>query len=882
MGRRGMLKQGPSVSELKLRAEVDRLRRDKARTQKAAEAAEPVDLARVAEGVDGSALRALKQQVSELTETRQRLSRLYFNQVEENRKRAKKLHQVLENIGQINSDLDLDALLHRLAETLQASLGFRVVLIRTREPGSDHLKARACAGIAGPARLTLEAHDLPVEEFLSWLRDEFKVGRSYFIGHNHAFSTTLPAGHRSNLGDRKEWEWHEDDVLLVPLFNRTGELVAYFSVDDPVDRLVPSSETIELLEIFGNHAVVAIENARLYGELAAQTRELQESGQRMQEIHALKSNFISTVSHELRTPVAAIRACVDTLRSAPGGVVTPEQLTQFVSILQDESVRLARLVESVLDLNRFDTGRMSDHGQTSLDLREVAAETLQLLEPMAQAAEVTLKIEEGSADTRLEANSEQMRQVVLQLAGNAIKFTPAGGTVSVLVQGGPDSVVLKVVDTGIGIPDHAIDRIFERFYQVDSSSVRRYGGAGLGLAVCKTIVEWHGGRVFAESAPDRGSCFTVNLPRRAPQRATARMTSPGRPAGEDLMKLAVEMVAESMGARVVSVLALTPGGDLVVQAAIGLPDDVVRDTRVQPGTGVAGWVATNRRPVCVSGTRDANEVSGSGRSSYRTGTFLSVPLQTDEDGLLGVLNVTDPVSQEPFDVEDCQLLLQLAERVAAAWRQIRSIEQDQAKIEDVTHTLRNVVQHLERGRRHAPDRARLTRSIARELALSNEDVAALRFAASVHDVGMMKVAADLVERPGTLSEQERAAMQRHVEVGADLLGSIERVDAVREIVRSHHEWWDGTGYPRGLEGHSIPLGARVLAVVDTWESITIGRAHKAARSRDEALEEIRSLAGRQFDPRVVEALERALAGPQGPVITAEPAPNRAVDADIRR
>jgi len=218
----------------------------------------------------------------------------------------------------------------------------------------------------------------------------------------------------------------------------------------------------------------------------------------------------------------------------------------------------------------------------------------------------------------------------------------------------------------------------------------------------------------------------------------------------------------------------------------------------------------------------------------------------------------------------------------AAWRQVRSIEHDQARIDDAAQTLRHVVQHLERGRRHAPDRARMARSIAHELKLSSPEVAALRFAASIHDVGMIKVAADLVERPGALSEAEREAMQRHVDVGADLLGSLETVGFVRDAVRAHHEWFDGSGYPRGLKGDEIPLGARILAVVDAWESMTVGRAHRPARSREEAHGEIRALAGKQFDPRVVDALERALAGAQDPAPTAAQAPDGAATADAGR
>jgi HD-GYP domain-containing protein (c-di-GMP phosphodiesterase class II) len=101
-------------------------------------------------------------------------------------------------------------------------------------------------------------------------------------------------------------------------------------------------------------------------------------------------------------------------------------------------------------------------------------------------------------------------------------------------------------------------------------------------------------------------------------------------------------------------------------------------------------------------------------------------------------------------------------------------------------------------------------------------------------------------------------MERHVEIGADLLRPLDAAGTVREIVLSHHEWWDGTGYPRALRGEEIPIGARVLAVVDAWESMTAGRPHRPARKESDARLELERLAGRQFDPRVVEAFGRVL------------------------
>ena len=695
-----------------------------------------------------------------------------------------------------------------------------------------------------------------VDEFLSWLKDEFRISGSYFISHKHEFNRTLPRGFVTPLGPRQEWEWHEDDVLLVPLFNRRDELVAYFSVDNPADHLVPSREGVELLEIYAAHAVVAIENARLYQQLERHTRELEQAGQHMHELHALKSNFVSTVSHELRTPLTAIRAYTETLLNAGPDEVSHAQIQRFLSIINEESQRLARLIESVLDLNRYDSGNAHLIRQP-VDLAELLEETVAVLESVAQVGQVRLKMVLDCADTRIEANRDQMRQLVLHLGSNAVKFTPAGGSVTLRLSGDERDVTFSVEDTGIGIPAESLEKIFERFYQVDSSLARRYGGTGLGLAICKSIVDWHAGRIIAASEPGRGSTFTVVLPRRTAPRVVVRPSPRLQEASEDVLKLAIEMVAEVMGARVVSLLTPEPDHDLVIRAAIGLDEEVVREARVRPGTGVAGWVAENRRPVCVSGLEPRPDITKARRTQYRSGTFLSVPLES-ANGLLGVLNVTEPLAQRTFDAEDCHLLLHLAQRVAAAWEQALEMENSQANIGTTADALREVLRHLEHGRRLSPDRVRLARGVARQLGLGESDAGVVSFAASVHDVGMEQVGERVVESTGALSREDRQAIERHPEIGADVLEPLETVGVVREIVLSHHEWFDGSGYPRGLKGEEIPIGGRILAAVDAFESMTVGRPHRPAVPADEAMREIRRLAGRQFDPAVVDALGLAL------------------------
>jgi len=873
---------GPSPTEVKLRSDVDRLRREVIKLKKALAAAGGPDAgataampppgvtaeapAKVADVVDptpaaDAALASVatpadgQGKLAELERARQRLSKLYFEQLDVTQRGMREHHATLRVIGQLNADLDLDTLVDRVAATIHETLGYRVALVRLRRPGSDRFEVAATVGLTDAARASLEA-GVPVSDFESWLKDEFRVGNSYFISHKHPFRRMLPAGVTADLGPRQDWEWHAEDVLLVPLRDTAGELIGYFSVDDPVDRLVPSRHAVERIEQLGAHAVIAIANARRIRDLEGRARDLELAGARVSELNTLKSTFVQTISHELRTPLTAIHAYVDMLMAAGPEGLDDERLRHFLGVINDETRRLSRLIESVLDLSRLDAGNASALRQT-VDLAAILDDSVRLLQPMAEAGQVNLKVTNGLADTQVDADRDQMRQLVLHLGSNAVKFTPAGGAVTLRLEGDERDVSLLVEDTGIGIPADALEKVFDRFYQVDSSLVRKYGGTGLGLAICKSIMEWHGGRLFATSTTGQGSCFTAQLPRRGAPRVLVRAGHGPQTATGDLVRLAIEMVAEVMNARVVSLMVRQPNGDLAIQAAIGLDARVVRETRVRPGEGVSGWVIEHGRPVCVTET-GGKDPTASQRPHYRTATFLSVPLH-GSSGSIGVLNVTEPTGDRRFEPEDSRLLLDLADRVAHAWEQSMALEEGRHSVEDTAEAMRVLLHHLKLGRALAPDRVPLATAVAQELRLADDRVAAIAYAAAVHDVGMTLVGGDLRTRPTELSEEERVEMRRHVELGEDLLERLEIMAAVREIVLSHHEWWDGSGYPRNLAGEEIPIGARVLAVVDAYESMTRGRAHRAARSREDALLELERLRGRQFDPEAVAAFERVLA-----------------------
>lgn len=238
--------------------------------------------------------------------------------------------------------------------------------------------------------------------------------------------------------------------------------------------------------------------------------ELERAASDHRQIEALRERFFSTLCHELRTPLAAIGACGEILETRPSRL-TPDRTRRFQDLLSREIRRLGRLCSVLLDLDRGGVRKPSP-GRQTVHFADLVGEAALLLEPLAENRQVRLKLVACQADTRIQANREQLRHLVLHLGSNAIQFTPEGGTVTIRLESDADGVSLQVEDTGIGIPAEALDRVFERFYQVDVPRMRRQG-AGLGLALCRSIAESHGGRISVVSRIDQGSRFTVTLPR---------------------------------------------------------------------------------------------------------------------------------------------------------------------------------------------------------------------------------------------------------------------------------------------------------------------------------------------------------------------------------
>jgi signal transduction histidine kinase len=240
---------------------------------------------------------------------------------------------------------------------------------------------------------------------------------------------------------------------------------------------------------------------------------------RAMKLSEMKSDFVSNVSHELRTPLASIRVFGEFFKL--GRVKDPDKMREYGEYIETESRRLTQLINNILDFSRIESGQKSYHFHPT-DVREVVADTLKVFEVRLKQSDFKIEFEAPrTALPQVSIDGDAITQAIVNLLDNAVKYSGSAREIKVRLAEKGNWVTISVTDRGIGIPGEDQDRIFERFHRVSTGLVHDVRGNGLGLSIVKHIVEAHGGKVTVESAPERGSTFTIYLP--ADETASARL-----------------------------------------------------------------------------------------------------------------------------------------------------------------------------------------------------------------------------------------------------------------------------------------------------------------------------------------------------------------------
>lgn len=770
------------------------------------------------------------------------------------RSTSRTLEKILSVSARINATVFLPDLLPKVVAAVEEINGFSDVVLYVWSHETQAFEARSFAGVEDMDKPAIIADQISFQRYEELSHVRYRYSNCYLVQNDIDISDENFEPGSQEAQPRGDRNWRPGTCLIVPLISLKGEVIGYLKLDAPSNGLVPDAVEIKHLEFLVQQAATAIESAGVYDSLARNNAELSQVSEKLDSLAEMKKQFVDNVSHELRTPLTSILAYTEMLQNNRNNM-TPEATSEFLEIITDQSHKLNEIIDDVLNLGNISSGHT--------EINTVETDMVTLVHRMeaswasrALEKDIIFKVESGSESIKSPVDTILFQQLLGHLLSNAFKFTSAGGNITVRVQETGTAVRLQVLDTGIGIPKDKLGEIFERFYQVDGSSTRQHNGQGVGLAICRDIVAHHDGRIWANNVETGGTMFTVLLPRRpVVVQAADSQSNPGTPfeAGEFMQRL-MHWISESMGVQTATLMMPDAGNEyLTVRAGIGISDSVVQSARVRRGAGFAGKVWSSRQTLLIEDmARDHRSDQDISEPRYSTPSLLCVPLLNGQE-VVGVVSVNNKINGRALGRDDGLFLESIASRLTTLLLQHRTWQEGVREFQMVREALRAttaVGHHRHQSLRHICQEVCL--EAARTILLPAEELEHLAFSLQFYDVGLSCVPPQLLNKPGPFDPSEEALMQKHVSASLEILNPLNPDSKVRQLILHHHENFDGTGYPMGLAGESIPLGSRLVRLTDTLSALLSNRPWRPAFTLDQALAEIRAGAGKSFCPRMTE------------------------------
>ena len=304
--------------------------------------------------------------------------------------------------------------------------------------------------------------------------------------------------------------------------------------------------------------------------------------------------------------------------------------------------------------------------------------------------------------------------------------------------------------------------------------------------------------------------------------------------------------------RCVLVLIDEYSGKLKIKAARGISEDIVKNTALKQGESISGWVMGKDEPVIINNFQEQSWFKEINKEPYLDNSFISVPLSLENE-VFGVLHVCEKKTGEEFQQEDLQFLVNVSRVAAIGLKNISLHAQMQDSYLKTITALASALDARDPYTKcHSENVTRYSVMIARALNLSLAEIEKLKRAGLLHDIGKIGIRDEILLKPGKLTAQEFEQIKAHPAKGETIIKSLPFLGEIPIWVRHHHERFDGKGYPDGIEGERIELGARILAIADTFDAMTSDRPYRKALSLEVTVEEIKRNKGSQFDPEIAD------------------------------
>jgi HD-GYP domain-containing protein (c-di-GMP phosphodiesterase class II) len=620
---------------------------------------------------------------------------------------------------------------------------------------------------------------------------------------------------------------------------KSNRLLGVLNINDKKDDTPFTEDEFELIKIIADQAAIALENASLMKQLKEKASEVEKINKKLIESDVIKTESLIHASHELRTPLNSISGAIYYLQRSED--LSKGDQKEFFSIISQETSKLITIVEKLLDFLRLDDEtRLINKSVISLPdlLNELSGS--KLLEAILKNKNLKLNLDIKESISDIVADKIRLNQFFLNLVDGLSHFLD-----------NEDTIVLTAtennhVDVSLSLPRRMPETMMpylaasRHLFQADQPE------QGLKLYLARKVAEFHRWDLSAENRGD-GFVITLKIPKGTREKMEAVINT--------TMDLFIEFISDILGLNVCSIMLsddLT--GELSIKSARGLPEDVVKRTRIRFSDRIAGWVAQEGKPLLIENIETDPRFGRKNISQYNTKSLLSVPIKV-QDRVIGVLNLNNKRNADIFTERDLSIASALSERVSHFIERLYSGEFIEQGFNQFITSFNNLLEAGKKYRKKESVFPDLMFRMLDRLGASEDDKVLGLYVSLLYDLGLSSIDESILNKKKALLQSELRSIRHHPHTTVSLLDIFEFSDRVKQAILHHHERFDGKGYPEGLKEEEIPFVSRVLSVVDAFCAMTETRPYRKKLTRDEAMKEIQGGSGTLYDPKVVESLE---------------------------
>lgn len=635
--------------------------------------------------------------------------------------------------------------------------------------------------------------------------------------------------------------YRTNSFVSCPIISK-NRLLGVININDKVDGASFNDDEFSLIKIIANQAAIALENAMLVSQLRFKAAELEGINRKLIESDVVKTEFITRVSHELRTPLNSIKGSVYYLSQSER--LSRREQEEFYDIITGETDKLIGIVENQLDFLRFEDETMIIN-KTVVSLREVLGEisNSKNIKTLFARKDINLKIEVDEGLSDIVGDRIRIMQFFLNILEGLNSYLERGDEIVISAREN-DQVHISIA-LPRRLPESITAYLFSsnHLFQTDSPEGQ------LKLYLARKVSDIHRWDLVAENTAD-GLLITLNIPKSTRQKMDAVVTT--------TIDMFLEFITEVLDVNICSVMLCDDlTGDLMIKGARGLDDLLIKQTRVRMGERIAGWVALEGEPLFVEDIEQDPRFGRKNVAQYNSKSLISLPLKINGK-VIGVLNLNNKRSSSPFTERDFDLAQSMCERVVHVIEGLYGEERQEDEFRQLMTSFDSLISAEKKYHKKDSRLPDVAMGMAAKLGLGEQDRRSILYASVLYDLGLVLLEESILSKKGKLLPTEENTLKIHPYTTVGLLDSFEFSEEIKQGILHHHERYDGTGYPDGLNGNNIPFIARILAVVDAYCAMTSERPYRPAMEPAEALAEIRKKTGTYYDPQMVDVLEQVV------------------------